>query len=254
MIDAITRQVSPSINRCELSTLERIPIDVPKAAYQHNQYEAALKSLGVKVHTLPPSSDLPDSVFVEDAAVVLDECAIITRPGAKSRRPETASIAGVLSPYRSLFFISSPSTLDGGDVLCLGKTIFIGLSARSSKSAHDQLQSFTKPYGYKIKSIPITQCLHLKSAITQVAPDTLLINPAWVDKTSFSRMKFIEIDPSEPYAANALMIGSTTIYQSIYPRTLARLERANLHLLLLDQSELVKAEGALTCCSLVFKS
>jgi dimethylargininase len=250
---AITRAVSPAIDRCELTNLERLPIELERARTQHRAYEAVLQSIGVEVHSLPAEPDLPDSVFVEDTAIVLDECAIITRPGADTRKPETWSIAQALAPYRKLFTIQAPGTLDGGDVLVIGKMIYIGLSSRSDRSAIGQVQIFLAPFGYTVRGIPVSGCLHLKSAVTQVAADMLIVNPAWVDKAAFSSMNFIDVDPSEPYAANALLVGGTAIYQPVYPKTLARVEKAGIATLLVDQSELGKAEGALTCCSLIFK-
>lgn len=254
MLIAITRLVSPAINQCELTHLDRIPIDLERARFQHHAYEEALRSLGVEVHTLPEEPNLPDSVFVEDTAIVLDECAVITRPGADSRQPEIESISRALAPYRRLFTIQAPGTLDGGDVLIIGKTIFVGLSSRSNRAAIDQMGIFVKPYGYSVKGIQVTGCLHLKSAITQVRADTLLVNPAWVEKANFPGMKFIEVDPSERYAANSLMVGKSLLYQPAYPGTLTRLEAQGIRPVMVDESELGKAEGALTCCSLIFKA
>jgi len=252
MIIAITRDVSPSIQQCELTHLDRVSIDLEKARRQHADYVTALRRLGVEVHSLPAEPNLPDAVFVEDTAVVLDECAIITRPGAACRRRETDSIAQALAPYRALLHLQSPATLDGGDVLCIGKHIYVGLSSRSNQAAVDQLRTFLTPYGYTIESIPIAGCLHLKSAVTQVAPDTVLINPAWVDNDRLAGLQSIEVDPSELYAANALLIGGSVLYQPAYPKTGRRLQRAGIRPVLVDLSELAKAEGALTCCSLVF--
>jgi dimethylargininase len=254
MLIAITRRVSPAVNQCELTHLERIPIDLKRARFQHHAYEESLRSLGVKVHSLPEEPNLPDSVFVEDTAIVLDDCALLARPGADSRQPEIESIARALAPYRQLFTIQAPGTLDGGDVLTVGKTIYVGLSSRSNQAAIDQMQEFLKPFGYTVKGIPVTGCLHLKSAVTQVRADMLLINPAWVDKGNFPSMKFIEIDPSEHYAANALMIGNSVLYQPVYSRTRARLEAEGINLLFVDETELGKAEGALTCCALIFSA
>ncbi|MGB8212287.1 MAG: arginine deiminase-related protein [Anaerolineales bacterium] len=251
---AITRPVSATINQCELTNLERIPIDLGRANMQHHAYEEALKSLGVEVLSLPEELSLPDAVFVEDVAVVLDECAILTRPGADSRRPETESIAKALAPYRTLYPIKAPGRLDGGDVLVAGKRIWVGLSTRSNQSAIDQMQACLGPYGYTVHAVPVSGCLHLKSAVTRLAEDTLLINPVWVDRANFPGMQFIEVHPSEPYAANILLVGDALIYQPAYPQTCARLEAAGLHPLLVDQSELSKAEGALTCCSLIFEN
>jgi dimethylargininase len=253
MWNAITREVSPAIDRCELTNLERQPIDLPRAIDQHRSYENALRSIGVEVLSLPAEPDLPDSVFVEDAAVVVDECAIIARPGAQSRQPETDSIARALSPYRELFTVQAPGTLDGGDVLVAGKRVYIGLSSRSNRPAVDQVRDFLAPFGYIVVGVTVNGCLHLKSAVSLVAAGTLLVNPAWVDGAAFTGSKMIEVDPSEAYAANALWVGDTLFYQPAYPKTLACLEAHNIYPVLLDQSELSKAEGALTCCSLIFK-
>jgi dimethylargininase len=254
MLTAITRKVSPSINKCELTHLERQPIDFAVARKQHEEYEDALRSLGIKVISLPAETGLPDSVFVEDTAVVLDEIAIITRPGADSRKPEIPSIAAAISHFRKMGYLKEPATLDGGDVLVIGKTIYIGLSSRSNQKALTQLQNLLNLYGYFVKGVEISGCLHLKSAVTQIAEQTLLINPKWVDKKNFPEMGFIEIDPAEPLAANALLIGKAVIYPNLFPNTLARLELAGIRVIPVDVSEIIKAEGAVTCCSLVFNT
>jgi len=254
MITAITRQVSPSISKCELTHLDRQPIDLPTAIAQHHQYEHALRELGVEVISLPAEPDLPDSVFVEDTALVLDEIAILTRPGADSRKPEVTSIARTLSHYRELEAIQPPGTLDGGDILQTNRVIYVGISTRSNLSAIQQLQSYLKQFGYQVRGIQVKGCLHLKSAVTAVSEDTLLINPAWVDMLDFMDHKLIKIDPSEPYAANTVRIGDVLLYQPAFPKTAHRLEAAGFNLKMVDASELGKAEGALTCCSLVFNS
>lgn len=253
MLIAITREVSPSINQCELTFHERELIDYARACEQHRQYIAALHSLGLQVQVLPAESDLPDSVFVEDTALVLDECAVILRPGADSRKPETESIAKVLAPYRKLLFIEPPARVDGGDILHVGKKIYVGLSTRSDNLAIEQMQGYLRPFGYEVKGITVTGCLHLKSGVTQVSEDTLLINPQWVDKNCFDGMNFIEVDPSEPYAANAVLIGEVIIYPTAFPKTQKRLEAVGIRIVNVDADELAKAEGAVTCCSLIFQ-
>lgn len=252
MLVAITRKVSPAIARCELTHLERQPINLETAVGQHAQYEQALRSLDVEIISLPAEPELPDSVFVEDAALVLDELAILTRPGAKSRRPEVESISRALGPYRDLVTIQAPGCLDGGDILQAGKMIYVGISTRSNTSAIQQMQMYLKQFGYQVKGIEVTGCLHLKSAVTQVAEHTLLINPAWIDKAEFPGYQVIEVHPTEMYGANAVQVGGTLLYQPCFPETGRRLEAAGLQLKLVDASELGKAEGALTCCSLIF--
>jgi dimethylargininase len=205
------------------------------------------------VISLPPEADLPDAVFVEDVALVFDEVAIITRPGADSRKPEAESIMRALAPYRTLHIIEAPGTLDGGDVLRVGKTVYIGLSSRSNRSAVNQTQKFLTPYSYTVRGVEVTGCLHLKSAVTQVSEDTLLINPAWVDRSIFGSMRFIEVDESEPSAANAVWIDDAVIYPSSFPKTQQRLKEAGLRLKIVAATEVAKAEGAVTCCSLIFR-
>lgn len=251
---AITRKVSSSLGRCELTHLARVPIDILVAEQQHRAYEQCLAALGCEIHSLPAEPDLPDSVFVEDAAVVLDEVAIIARPGAESRRREIASIAEALRPYRELRSISAPATLDGGDVLRVGRKIYVGLSSRTSNLGLEQIREFLGPHGYCVEGVAVKGCLHLKSAVTQVSARSLLINPHWVSPAAFATMHLIEVAPTEPFAANALCVGETVLYPAAFAATLARLERNGLRVAGVDVSELSKAEGAVTCCSVVFET
>ena len=250
---AITRLVSPSINQCELTLLARQPINYKRACEQHKRYEDALRSLGLEVISLDAEADLPDSVFVEDVALVLDECAIMLNPGASSRRLEVASVEKALVPYRDIYRIQPPATVDGGDILRVGKTIYVGLSSRSTEEAIGQMAAILEPRSYKVRAVRVTGCLHLKSAVTQVSKDTLLINPEWVSKNDFPGMQFIEVDLSEPYAANAVLVNGTIIYPSAFPKTREKLEEASIPILVVDADELAKAEGAVTCCSLLFE-
>lgn len=249
---AITRQISLAINQCELTHIAREPIHYERACAQHKQYENALRSLGMDVISLDAENDLPDSVFVEDVALVLDECAIMLNPGASSRRPEVASVERTLAPYREIFRINPPGTVDGGDILTVGKTVYVGLSSRSTENAIEQIKAILEPNGYQVRGVRVTGCLHLKSAVTQVKGNTLLINPEWVPKDDFPRMKFIEVDPSEPYAANAVLVDGAIIYPSSFPKTQAKLQAAGIRMVIVDADELAKAEGAVTCCSLIF--
>jgi len=252
MLTAITREVSPSIERCELTHLMRQPINVDLARAQHQQYENCLTNLGCQVHRLPAEPDLPDSVFIEDIAIVLNELAIITRPGAESRRPETPAVAKALSAYRRLCPIEPPGTLEGGDVLQIGKTLFVGASSRSNAHGIEQLRAHVRPFGYAVQPVALQGCLHLKSAATQVGENRLLINRAWVDGGVFVGMELINVAAEEPMGANALLINGVVIYPSAYERTRARLEVHGLTVEAVDVSELAKAEGGVTCCSLIF--
>ncbi len=250
---AITRQVAPSINQCELTHLLREEIDLARAHEQHLQYENALRCLGVKVISLPAEPDYPDSVFVEDTALVLDECAIMTNPGATSRRGEIPSIEAALAPFRKILRIRPSGTLDGGDILTVGKTIFIGLSSRSCNDAIDQVRNLVKPLGYSVQTVPLTGCLHLKSAVTQVGKDLLLMNTDWVCPNDFLGLDYIEVDPEEPSAANAVLIDDTIIYPSDFPKTMTRMKNSGIRIEAVAADELAKAEGAVTCCSLLFE-
>ena len=251
---AITRQVSPEIGRCELSYLEREPIDAGLAERQHLAYERCLADLGCAVTSLPPEPALPDSVFVEDTAIVLDGLAVITFPGAASRRAETASVAAALAPWRPLFHFGAQGTLDGGDVLVVGRRIFVGRSLRSDEAGYVQLRDLLAPRGYTVAAVAMHGCLHLKSAVTAVTADLLLVNPAWVDGSAFAGLGILEVDPSEPHAANALRIGEVVVFPAAFERTRRRLEGAGVGVATVDVSELAKAEGAVTCCSLVFEA
>ncbi|MCB0519381.1 MAG: dimethylargininase [Lewinellaceae bacterium] len=252
MPTALLRPVSPRMAECELTHFERQPIDVALAEKQHQDYEDALRYLGCEIVHAPALPDFPDSVFVEDCAVVLDEIAIITLPGADSRKGEIDSVATVLEKYRPLHRIEAPGVLDGGDVLRLGKKIFVGLSSRSNAEAVRQMQNVLKPFDYEVIGVHLTGCLHLKSAVTQVSIDTLLLNSEWVDANLFSNYKIIETHSDEPGAANALLLGDTVIFPLDFPQTALRLLEAGMDIYLVDNSEVIKAEGGVTCCSVVF--
>jgi dimethylargininase len=252
MWTAITREVSASLAQCQLTHLPRVPLDVHRARIQHAEYEGALRQLGVRIVRAPPVPNLPDAVFVEDIAVVVDEAAVITRPGAASRRPEIPGIADALAPYRRLLYINSPASLDGGDVLRIGNTFYVGLSQRTNPEGAAQLHRLLAPWNYQVQALEVRGCLHLKSAVTPVADGLLLVNPAWLPPDAFSGLDRIEVDPAEPYAANALRIGDAVIYPAHFPRTRARLKARGIRVLPIPCDELAKAEGAVTCCSILF--
>lgn len=252
MLVAITREVSPSIGDCELTHLAREAIDVGRARVQHRQYEQCLSDLGCTIHRLPAEASMPDSVFIEDTAVVLEELAVVMHPGAATRRAETVSVAEVLGGYRRLHHIEPPGTMDGGDVLQLGRMLYVGLSSRSNTAAVEQLRSVVSSHGYVVKGVKVEGCLHLKSAATQVGPGTLLVNRAWVDVRAFEEMALVDVALSEPMGANALLVDETVVYPQAYAETRRRLEDRGMAVETVDVSELAKAEGGVTCCSLIF--
>lgn len=250
---ALIRDISPSLGDCELSFVDRVAIDTDLARRQHHAYARALESLGCKVRLLPAEPEMPDAVFVEDTALVLDEFAICTRPGVESRRREVTSIAKVLAGYRKLGFIGAPGTLEGGDILRIGRRIYVGLSARSNPEGIRQLEDLVRPLGYQLEAVPIRGCLHLKSAVTGVDGETVLLQRDWVDTAVFKNFRQIAIDEREPHAANALRVDAGLLYPDCFPRTLERLRRSDVPVTTVDVSELQKAEGAVTCCSLLIQ-
>jgi dimethylargininase len=248
---AFLREVSPSLAACELSFLERVPIDVERARSQHAHYAAELGALGCSIEWLAPLAANADAVFVEDTAIILPEVAVITRPGVDSRRGEVESVAAALAPHRPLRRIAPPGTLEGGDVVHIGRNLYVGVSGRSNAAGIEQLRAALAPLGYRVAAVAMRDCLHLKSACTFIAPETLLVNPAWVDPKLFDARIVIEVDPGEAFAANTLTVQGVTLLSAAFPCTERRLRDAGIATRALDVSELQKAEAALTCMSLM---
>jgi len=248
---AITRDVSPSIVNCELTHLSREPIDIDKARAQHAHYEHELGRLGCMVTRLPADASMPDSVFIEDIAIVFDEIAVITRPGAASRRPEIAAVTKKLSQLRPIVQIVAPGTIDGGDVLVVGRSIFVGRTLRTNDAGIGQLRAAVASYGYTVVPATVRGCLHLKSAITALDDQMLLANRRWIDEEEFNRFELLDVDEAESMGANIVRVGTAHLYASTFPRTLERLERRGYAVTTVDVSEIAKAEGAVTCCSLI---
>ncbi len=239
------------MDNCELSFQTRRPIDVAKARTQHVAYQECLRELGVRVVTLPAEPALPDAVFVEDPAVVMDEIAVIANPGAASRRPEARSLAEALARYRPLKFIAEPATLEGGDVMQIGRSVFVGLSQRTNPAGVAQLRELLEPYDYRVQAVGVRGCLHLKSACSYVGRETLLVRRAWIDVEPLGGFELLEVAEEEPAAANALLLNEIVIMPASFPKTRARLEQRGFCVQTIDVSELQKAEAGVTCCSLL---
>ena len=250
---AITRAVSASISRCELTHAARTPIDVDRARQQHRAYETCLAALGCEVRQIAEDGRYPDAVFIEDTAIVLDELAIVTRPGAESRRGEVEAVAEMLRDYRTVASIDEPATLDGGDVLQLDRVLYVGRSLRTTSRGIDSLRELVAPHGYRVEAVTVEGCLHLKSAVTRVSDDALLMNRAWLPAAPFADWRIIDVDPSEPAAANALRIGDSVVFPEELTRTRRRLEAEGIDVRPVPASELAKAEGGVTCCSLILR-
>ncbi len=248
---ALLRAVADALGNCELSFVERSAIDIAAARAQHAAYAQALAELGCRLEWLAPLPAHADGVFVEDTAVVVPEVAVITRPGAASRRGEIDSTAATLATHRPVRRITEPATIEGGDVLRIGRRLYVGASARSNAAGVAQLAAALAPFGYAVQAAPLHDCLHLKSAATFIGPQTLLVNPQWTDPAVFGCEHIITVAPEEPFGANTLTLAGTTLVSADYPRTRERLEAAGIRTRTLQVGELHKAEAALTCLSIL---
>jgi dimethylargininase len=250
-MQVLVRPPGSSFPQCALTFLERTPVDLDLARTQHAGLVEALRVRGHDVHSLPALDELPDSCFVEDPAVVLDDVAVIARPALASRRGERESLEQHLAMLRPLVHITAPGTLEGGDVLAVEETLYVGWSERTNHAGLKQLAHLLLEYGYRVKAVEVKGSLHLKTAVTRVADDLLLVNPAWVDLHRVQGMRLLEVDPSEPFAACALMLDGVVYYPENFPRTLERLEQTGLEVVTLPLSEFQKAEGGPTCLALI---
>jgi len=253
-LTALTRWVGPELDTCELTHLGRSAIDPAAARAEHTAYLQVLRDLCDEVVELPAVAEYPDGCFVEDAALVFEECVILTRPGARSRRGEVAALAPHLPTDREHLRLEAPCTLDGGDVCVCDGTVYVGMSTRTNVAGLEGLAELLRPHGYPVKAVEVTGCLHLKSAMTQVAPGLVLVNPGWANLEGVLGMETLEVAPEEPAAANALSLRGSVIYPEEFPRTADRLVAKGLSLKTVPTIELQKAEAGVTCRSLLWGS
>ena len=247
---AFTRAVSPRLAECQLTHLERVPIDAGRATAQHAAYEQAIAGAGFEIVRLPELADDPDAVFVEDTAILLGEHAIITRPGAASRAGETESTAAGLTGHFELHRIAS-GFVDGGDVLRIGRRLYVGLSTRTDTAGIQALTELTAPLGYDVVRAELRDCLHLKSGATFVGDGVLLFNRDAVDPAQFAAVEPLAVDENEPTAANIVRAGDRLIMPAGSPRTAAMVRDRGFTVVEVDVSELQKAEAGVTCMSLI---
>lgn len=252
MAIAITRRVGASFAKAVRTFIERVPIDVRVARNQHHGYEAALRTLGLTVESQPPVDDLPDSIFVEDTAVVLEDIAVLTRPGIESRRGETSHMTRALAPYRRLTFINAPGTLDGGDVVHIGRKLLVGVGQRTNEAGVTQLAELVAPHGYEVETIKAEGALHLKSAATYIGDDTMVANPNWIDINALGAKRVLCVARHEPFGANVLAINGKVLVSDSYPETRSIIEKAGFRTQAVTVSELHKAEAGVTCMSVIF--
>jgi dimethylargininase len=251
-LTAFVRAPSPALQHGERSHIEREPIDFALALEQHSRYVQALKDAGAAIVTVPAAPELPDSVFVEDTALVLGSLAIISRPGAASRRPEIAAVVATLSRYCEVTEPPAGVYFDGGDILTVERRVYVGRGKRTNQAAIDYLTTILGAHNYDVVPVETFGCLHLKSGVTYLGADTVLIYPSWIPRAAFARHAQVEVHPQEAGAC-ALTVGERLFMSSGYPRTARRVEAHGFKPRLLELSEFHRAEGGLTCLSILMQ-
>lgn len=254
MLTALLRLPSSALARCRLEYRQREPIQIEVAIRQQREYAEALRAAGVRVVELPALAELPDAAFVEDAAVILEEFAVLARMGAAERQPEVPPLAEVLADFLPLRQVDPPGTLEGGDVLRIGRRLLVGISSRTSAEGAAQLGAIAGRFGYAVTTVPVTGCLHLKTAVTHVGGRTLLVNRDWVDVRALAGFDLLPVHREEPWAANTLTVNGWVLVAASAPRTRAALAARGLPAVAVDISEFEKAEAGLSCLSLLFES
>ena len=250
-LHALVRSPVPSLQQGERTHIAREPIDFGRAQDQHERYVEALRQAGAEIVEVTAAPELPDSVFIEDTALALGSLAVIARSGAESRRAETPPVAAVLKRYCQLEYMQAPATFDAGDALTIDRKVYVGRAARTNQAGIDFLTTLLGGHGYEVVPVPLSGCLHLKSAINYLGNDTVLLNPRWIPRELFAQFAQIEVDPQEPMGASALLVGEQLLLSSSYPRTVQRVEAREFTPRVLDLSEFHRAEGGLTCLSIL---
>lgn len=252
MLSALTRGVSPTIGDCKLTFMDREPIDVAAATRQHEAYKQCLTKMGVQITALEALPEAPDAVFIQDTAVVVDEVAVVAAMGVSCRAEEVESVAQALSAHRPLKRLTSPATLEGGDVVRIGRTLYVGDSGRTNREGIRQLSEILAPYDYEVRPVGVRGCLHLSTGCSYLGRGVMLMNPVWVDAAPFQQFEILEVPETETWAANTIAIGDTVLMASAFERTRALVQERGFEVIATDISELQKAEGALTCLSIIF--
>lgn len=253
-IIAITRRPSPLLEAGERTHVGRAPIDFAAALRQHDAYRRTLETLGAKVIRLDDADEFPDGVFVEDTALVLDELAVLMRPGAESRRREVDGIAAALAARRTLVRIAAPGTIDGGDIVVVGRTILVGRSARTNAEGIGGLATLTARHGYDVRGVRMNGCLHLKSGCTALPDGRLIVNRRWIEAADLDEFDLLDVPEDEPWGGDVAFVADTVVAAEGYPATTRMLEAAGYPVKPVDVSEFAKAEGGVTCMSLIFRA
>ena len=252
MLAVLTHLPSPALQECELTFIESEPINIEKAIREHGNYCRMLADCGARIFTLDSNIALPDSVFVEDPIIVFDEVAVLTSMGVASRRKESEALERFFRRYREVKKISLPAKIEGGDVLKIGRRIYVGESPRTNKLGFQELCAILEPLGYEVTSVPVTGCLHLKTGCTALDEKTLLINPDWVDEAPFRGYRLVKTLSGEPFGANVLPLLDTICMNGAFPRTIDLVKSLGYKVVSTDITEFVKAEAGLTCMSVPF--
>jgi dimethylargininase len=248
---ALTHLPSPNLDQGQRTHVHRESVDYDLALRQHADYCRLLQSCGADVITLDVNRDQPDSTFIEDTAVVLDEIAVMASMGTSARRTEPAGIEPVVRKYRTIERIVPPATLEGGDVLHVGRTLLVGLSARTNSAGVHALQTIVHRFGYRVIPVTVRACLHLKTACSALPDGSLLVNPSWLDAEQLQLFERLAVAADEPWAANSLLINGKVCLSAAYPRTADMLRNRAFDVRTVSLSEFAKVEGAVTCLSLL---
>ena len=248
---ALVREVPDSFRDCVVSTDPRPEIDVAAARRQHHAYREALTAGGFRVRAVAADEAHPDSPFIEDTAVVIADRALITRPGHRSRRGERAGVAAALEPLVSLTHLEGPATLDGGDVLQVGRTVFVGRSARTNSDGIAALDRFAVAAGRSVVPVEVAGVLHLKSAVTALDANTVLAAEAMAGSPAFADVRVLPAPPGDPEAANVVRLpDGRLLVAAHHDATAVLLEAEGYGVARCDVSQFAKAGGGLTCLSL----
>lgn len=250
---AITHVPSPNMQDYERTYVDDQAIDLELALEQHDAYRGALEACGCEVTLLGGNRAMADCVFVEDTAIVLDEIAVMMSPGAVSRRGEPAGIEPALRKYRDVARVSLPSTIDGGDVVVSGRDVYVGASPRTNEAGIASLRSILAPFGYSVTAVPVRKCLHLKTALSALPDGRFLVNAEWIDASPLPRPRLVQVPDAEPWAGDVLAVDERIIVSDAFPETMSLLDGLGWTVIPVSVSEFAKAEGGVTCLSLVFR-
>jgi len=251
---AITHVPSPNMQRGERTFVDELVVDYELSLRQHAEYRAALQRCGAEVIVLDVNRTMPDCVFVEDTAIVLRELAVMMSPGAESRRGEPAGIEPALRQFREVRRVKRPATIDGGDVVVAGRSIYVGESPRTNSEGIAALRETLAPFGYSVTGVPVRQCLHLKTACSALPDGRFLVNAEWIDASPLPAERLVSVPADEPWAGDVLVIGNQIILAEAFPQTADLLSGLGFETIPVAVSEFAKVEGGVTCLSLVFEA